>query len=115
MALPRLAPTCPRPAAAVILALLTLAGPAAGTGRGVTLEATGDPGARLRGRCALATDAGERTLEIDEAVPFSRRLDGAGLRCDLEASGRVRVEVTTGGGRGVTSTSGGRVAIAVAG
>jgi hypothetical protein len=103
------------PAGAAILALLALAAPAVGAEGGVTLAASGDAGARLRGRCTLTTDAGERTLEIDEAVPFSRRLDGTGLRCDLDASGRVKVEVTAGGSRSVTSTSGGRLTIAVAG
>ena len=104
-----------RPPSAIILALLALAAPAAGAEGGVTLAATGDPGVRLRGRCTLATRAGERTLEIDEAVSFTRRLEGTGLRCDLEASGQVRVEVTAGGSRSVTSTSGGRLAIAVGG
>ena len=92
----------PRPATAAALALLTL-------------SATGDPGTHLRGRCVLATAAGERTLDLDEAVPFSRRLDGTGLRCALEATGPARVEAASGGSRSVTSTSGGRLAIAVAG
>jgi hypothetical protein len=92
----------PRPATAAALALLTL-------------SAAGDPGTRVRGRCVLATAAGERTLELDEAVPFSRRLDGTALRCELEATGSVRVEAAAGGSRSVTSTSGGRLAIAVAG
>ncbi len=104
-----------RPTGAAILALLALAAPAAGAAGGVTLAATGDPGVRLRGRCTLAAGAGERTVEIDETVPFTRRFEGTGLRCDLEASGRVRVEVTAGGARSVTSTSGGRLSIAAAG
>lgn len=81
----------------------------------VTLSATGDPGTRLRGRCTLTTAAGERALDLDEAVPFARRLDGTGLRCELEATGPARVEATAGGSRSSSSTSGGRLAIAVAG
>jgi hypothetical protein len=81
----------------------------------VTLSATGDPGTRLRGRCTLTTAAGERTFELDETVPFSRRLDRTALRCELEATGPARVEATAGGSRSTASTSGGRLAIAVAG
>ena len=91
-----------RPTTAAVLAL-------------VTLSATGDPGTRLRGRCTLTTAAGERTLALDEAVPFSRRLDGTGLRCELEATGSARVEATAGGSRSTATTGGGRLAIAVAG
>ena len=92
----------PRPATAAALAFLTL-------------SATGDPGTRLRGRCVITTAAGERTLDLDEAVPFSRRLDGTALRCELEATGPARVEAASGGSRSVTWTSGGSLAIAVAG
>jgi hypothetical protein len=56
---------------------------------------------------------GNQALEIDEAVPFERRWEGVGLRCELEAQGRVTVEVVRDGSRSRSSVSGGRMTIEV--
>jgi hypothetical protein len=65
----------------------------------VRLSATGDQGARVLGRCVLRRVGGNQVLEIDEAVPFERRWEGVGLRCELETQRRVVVEAVRAGGR----------------
>jgi hypothetical protein len=97
------------------LALALLAPAAArgeGEGRGVPpilLSAVGEAGARLRGRCVLRRADGTTTLELDEAVPFERRLEGVGLACALEAEGQVTVEIVRGGSRTRSTTRNGRM------
>jgi hypothetical protein len=77
----------------------------------IVLSASGSEGARVRGRCVLRQVGGNETIEINEAVPFERRWEGVGLRCELEAQGRVTVEAVRGGSR--SSVSGGRMTIEV--
>jgi hypothetical protein len=79
----------------------------------VTLTAIGAEGVRVHGRCVLAAPDGERTVALDEAVPFERRWAAAGLRCELEADGPATVEAVSGGSRSRTTTSGGRLVVSV--
>ncbi len=79
----------------------------------VVLSVTGREGTRVRGRCLVETPEGERTVELDEAVPFERRWQASWLRCELEARGPVTVEASGRGSRSRTSTSGGRMTIVV--
>ena len=67
----------------------------------------------MLGRCMLRRVGGNQVLEIDEAVPFERRWEGMGLRCELEAQGRVSVEAVRDGGRSRASVSGGRMTVEV--
>ena len=98
------------------LALLApAAAPAQGEGTmpSILLSATGEAGARLHGRCVLRTATGETPLELDAAVPLERRLEGTGLACELEARGRVTVEIVKGGSRSRSTTRDGRMSLRV--
>jgi hypothetical protein len=79
----------------------------------IVLSATGSQGARVLGRCVLRRVGGNQVLEADEAVPFEWRWAGVGLRCELEAQGRVVVEAVGDGGRSRASVSGGRMTVEV--
>ena len=55
----------------------------------IVLSAIDSEGAKVRGRCVLKRVGDNRVLEIDEVVPFERRWEEVGLRCELEAQGRI--------------------------
>jgi hypothetical protein len=93
-------------------ARLSTSTPAADDGT-LTLSITGGEGARVRGRCRVATPGGELTVELDEAVPVERRWRARGLRLEFDARGPVTVEAARGGVRGRASTRGGRIALAL--
>ena len=100
------------------LSALALAAACAGTAVAaddgvVTLSITGREGARVRGWCRVGTPEGELRFDLDEAVPVERRWRAGGLRCELDARGPVTVEAVRGGARSRTSTTGGRITIAV--
>ena len=103
--------TCSR----LLALVLTVAGGAAeaADANTIVLAASGSQGARVRGQCVLRQGDGNQALEIDEAVPFERHCEGVGLGCELEAQGRVTVEVVRDGGRSRSSVSGGRMIIEV--
>jgi hypothetical protein len=79
----------------------------------VVLSITGQEGTRVRGRCLAETSEGERTFELDGAVPIERRWRADWLRCELEAQGPVTVEAAGRGSRSRTSSSGGRMTIVI--
>lgn len=79
----------------------------------VVLSITGHERARVRGWCHVETPEGELRLNLDEEVPVERRWRASGLRCELNARGSVMVEAVRGGARSHTSTTGGRITIAL--
>ena len=78
------------------------------------LVVSGQAGVRVEGECSLRTDKDEIRETISAAVPFERRWQGIGLRCELRSDGPATIKVTRGDGtRSRTSTSGGRAVIEV--
>lgn len=74
---------------------------------------SGDTDLRFRGRCILERADGKQALELDEAVPFERRFQGLGLRCQLDTVGRVQVTLQTNRTISQSASNGGRVSVAV--
>jgi hypothetical protein len=79
----------------------------------VVLSITGHERARVHGWCRVETPEGELRFDLDEEVPVERRWRASGLHCKLDARGSVTVEAVRGGARSRTSTTGGRITIAL--
>jgi len=80
----------------------------------VVLAVGGRAGVTVEGTCLVRTGAGEVSEAIAAAaVPFERRWRASGLRCELEADGPATIDVSRGGNRSRTATSGGRTVIDV--
>lgn len=100
--------------AALVLTALIAAEGTAMPAKTLVLTITGAPEARVRGRCVLERAGGEEeVIELDQVVPFERRFEALGLRCALDADGRVDVAVDKDGSRTLSRTNGGRVNINV--
>ena len=93
----------------------TAGGHAAAQEDAIVLVVRGQAGVRVEGECSLRIDKGEIRETIAAAVPFERRWQGTGLRCELRSDGPATIEVARGGStRSRTSTSsGGRAVIEV--
>lgn len=80
----------------------------------LVLTITGAVDARVRGRCVVERAGGEEeVIELDQVVPFERRFEALGLRCALDADGRVDVAVDKDGSHTLSRTNCGRVNINV--
>lgn len=79
----------------------------------VVLAVDGQPGVRVSGTCLVRTAAGDAHEAVAAEVPFERRWQAKGLRCELQSDGPATIEVTRGGSRSRTATSGGRTVIDV--
>jgi hypothetical protein len=82
-------------------------------GSAVTLQVVGASGARVEGVCHLRSKDGVTTVQIAATVPLSHTWRADGARCELRASGPVTVEISGGGSRSRTSTSGGVLVVEV--
>lgn len=79
----------------------------------VVLTIGGQPGVKVAGACLARTAADDARETIAAEVPFERRWQASGLRCELQTDGPATIEVTRGGSRSRTATSGGRIVIDV--
>jgi hypothetical protein len=77
------------------------------------LTISGDAGARYSGTCTVTTGAGDQTVTLDGKVPGERTFEADGLSCELQADGRIVVEVVYDGSRARSATSGGEIRISV--
>lgn len=102
--------------AVAVLALLTGTPMAAAAADGsIELRVSGDPGGSFTAECSLTTEGKRSSFSLVEAVPYDGRFVGSGLRCRIEAAGAIEVEVTQGGNRTRSRTSGGVVTVSVGG
>jgi hypothetical protein len=79
----------------------------------ILMVVSGDIGSRFRGRCILEQADGKQALELDEEVPFERRFQGLGLRCQLDTMGRVQVTLQMRRTISQSASNGGRVSVSV--
>jgi hypothetical protein len=77
------------------------------------LTISGDAGARYSGTCTLSTGAGEETVTLEGEAPAERTFTADGLACELQADGRIVVEVAYDGSRARSATNGGVIRISV--
>ena len=87
------------------------------TGETTTLDKTyhlifsGDACAQISGRCTVVTSGGEALLTLDGQVPHEKNVVGRRLSCQLQADGRVVIDIEHGGSRTLSATNGGSVNI----
>ena len=72
---------------------------------------SGDAGASFDGRCAVETSGGETILSLQGQVPHEQDVVGRGLSCQLQAEGRVVVDIEHNGSRTRSATNGGSINI----
>jgi hypothetical protein len=77
------------------------------------LTISGDAGARYSGTCTVSTGAGDHTVVLAGGVPDQRTFAADGLSCELQAEGRIEVEIVHDGSRARSATSGGVIRISV--
>jgi hypothetical protein len=101
-------------ALAVVAPGLAMAMPAATVmAKTFDLTISGDAGARYSGTCTLATAEGDHAVTLAGGVPEERTFVADGLTCELQAEGRVVVEIAYDGSRARSATSGGVIRISV--
>jgi hypothetical protein len=79
----------------------------------MTLRVTGDAGAAFSAECTLTSADGKRTISVAQPVPYEVELVGSGLRCRIETSGAIEVEIVKGGNVSRTRSAGGRIQVSV--
>jgi len=72
---------------------------------------SGDVGASFDGRCTVETSGGETILSLQGQVPHEQEVVGHGLSCQLQADGRVVVDIEHNGSRTRSTTNGGSINI----
>jgi hypothetical protein len=104
--------------AAVLATLATLYLTSDGASKGATAMTktyhmlfSGDAGARFSGRCTIETSGGETRLDLEGQVPHEQDVVGHGLSCQLQAEGRVVIDIEHGGSRTRSATNGGTITI----
>jgi len=79
----------------------------------ITLRVTGEAGMPFSAECTLKSAGGERTISVAQPAPYEAELVGSGLRCRIEASGPIEVEIVKGGNVSRTRSAGGRIQVSV--
>ncbi len=72
---------------------------------------SGDAGASFSGACTIATSGGETVLTLQGQIPHEQEVVGHGLTCQLQAEGRVVIDIEHGGSRTRSATNGGQINI----
>ena len=72
---------------------------------------SGDAGARFSGTCAIETSGGETLLVLKGNVPHEQKAVGHGMKCELQAEGRVVIDIKYNGSRTRSATNGGKINI----
>ncbi|MGI9489258.1 MAG: hypothetical protein ACR2RF_25895 [Geminicoccaceae bacterium] len=74
---------------------------------------SGDAGARFSGQCNVKTSGGETVLTLNGQVPHEQEVVGHGLSCQLQADGRIVIDIEHDGSRTRSATNGGRINISL--
>ena len=75
----------------------------------IHLRIDGAAGTPFVGTCELKSEAGNKTLIIDQRAPFRATYQGASLHCRITAYANIEIEAVKGGSRSFSSVSGGTV------
>ena len=74
---------------------------------------SGDAGAQFSGQCAVKPSGGETVLTLNGEVPHEQEVVGHGLSCQLQADGRIVIDIEHDGSRTRSATNGGRINISL--